>query len=59
MDEDAFLDKYLQQNGAENQEEALAEYRTLRDFYNKCQDFYRDDDYVLVVGIYCAREVVT
>ncbi len=24
----------------------------LRDFYNKCQDFHGDDDYILVVGIY-------
>ena len=33
-------------------DEALAEFRTLRDFYNKCQDFHGDDDYILVVGIY-------
>ena len=52
VDEDAFLDKYLQQNGVENRDAALAEFRTLRDFYNKCQDFHGDDDYILVVGIY-------
>ena len=46
------LDKYLQQNGVENRDAALAEFRTLRDFYNKCQDFHGDDDYILVVGIY-------
>ena len=50
VDEDAFLDKYLQQNGVENRDAALAEFRTLRDFYNKCQDFHGDDDYILVVG---------
>ena len=49
VDEDAFLDKYLQQNGVENRDAALAEFRTLRDFYNKCQDFHGDDDYILVV----------
>lgn len=43
---------YLQQNGVENRDAALAEFRTLRDFYNKCQDFHGDDDYILVVGIY-------
>ena len=59
VDEDAFLDKYLQQNGVENRDAALAEFRTLRDFYNKCQDFHGDDDYILVVGIYRDREVVT
>ena len=52
VDEDAFLDKYLQQNGVENRDASLAEFRTLRDFYNKCQDFHGDDDYILVVGIY-------
>ena len=46
VDEDAFLDKYLQQNGVENRDAALAEFRTLRDFYNKCQDFHGDDDYI-------------
>lgn len=52
VDEDVFLDQYLQQNGAENRDAALAEFRTLRDFYNKCQDFHGEDDYILVVGIY-------
>lgn len=35
VDEDAFLDKYLQQNGVENRDAALAEFRTLRDFYRQ------------------------
>ena len=52
VDEGAFLDKYLQQDGVENRDVALAEFRALRDFYNKCQDFHGDDDYILVVGIY-------
>ena len=53
VNEGAFLDRYLQHNGAENQGEALAEFRALRNFYNKCQDFHGDDEYILVVGIYC------
>ncbi len=52
VNEGAFLNKYLQQNESENRDAALAEFRTLRDFYNKCQDFHGDDDYILVVGIY-------
>lgn len=33
----------IQLNGTENQNATLSEFRTLKDFYNKCQDFQGDD----------------
>ena len=53
VEEGAFLDKYLQQNGPENRDAALAELRALRDFYSRCREFHGTDDEILVVGIYC------
>lgn len=53
VDEGSFLDKYLQLNGVENQEKALTEFIALKNFYNRCRDHHGDDDYILVVGIYC------
>lgn len=53
VDESSFMDKYLQQNGAENQDEALTEFKALKYFYNKCREHQENDDYILVVGIYC------
>ena len=52
VEEGAFLDKYLQQNGPENRDAALAELRALRDFYSRCREFHGTDDEILVVGIY-------
>lgn len=55
VEEGAFLDRYLQQNGAESRDAAWAEFQTLRDLYNKCRDFHRDngdDSNIFVVGIY-------
>ena len=33
----------IQLNGTENQNATLSEFRTLKDFYNKYQDFQGDD----------------
>lgn len=57
IDESEFLVRYIQKNGMEKHEEALTEFRTLRNFYNRCQDHHGDDSYILVVRIYCDSEM--
>ena len=48
VDEDAFSWTSISTEQVENRDATLANLGTLRDFYNKCQDFHGDDDYVTI-----------
>lgn len=44
VEEGAFLDKYLRQNGPENRDAALDELRALQDFCSRGLEFHGTDD---------------
>ena len=53
IDEEEFLQKYVQQNGKAEQFKALAELKALQHFYSRCKTDYTSDDDIIIVGVYC------